>query len=206
MRHLLISLLETFKERLTTMNQLNEADLDVLGDFEELDGFEEQEHGRSRRKAPSAGKIAVISVITVVVLAVIGFFAVRAMWPSSEKIAGEVAQEVLDAPDAQTHTAKSKDGEIEVVTSAELNSYAIKVKGVPHAPQNSEYQLYLSDKDNALRPSTLLGGQPNDEWVGVRNELNTTREIHVTIVTEGGQQRPPANDVVAIQIPEGAGK
>ena len=59
------------------MNEHNEADLDLLGDFDE------EESARNRRKAPSAGKIAIFSVITVVVLAVIGFFAVKAMWPLS---------------------------------------------------------------------------------------------------------------------------
>ncbi|MCT1685603.1 anti-sigma factor domain-containing protein [Pseudoglutamicibacter cumminsii] len=182
------------------MNEHNEADLDLLGDFDE------EESARNRRKAPSAGTIAIFSVITVVVLSVIGFFAVKAMWPSPAKMAAEVAKEVRDASDAVTHTTKTKDGEIELVTSAELNSFAVKVKGVPNAPEDNEYQLYLSDTENGLRPSTLLGAKPNDTWFGVRDELNTTREIHVTVVAQGGQQRPPAQDVVSIEIPQDSGK
>ncbi|MEX2549574.1 MAG: anti-sigma factor [Nitriliruptoraceae bacterium] len=109
--------------------------------------------------------------------------------------------ELLAAPDADVVTAESEDGSrARVVLSAEQGQAVVVTEGLPPAPSDRTYQLWLINADGAT-PAGLFDTEPDGRAATLlTGDLAGSAAIGVTLEPAGGSPQPTTDPVLAIEL------
>lgn len=141
----------------------------------------------------------------VLLVVVIGLAAVVAVLDSRiddlERLAGPVA-DVLTAPDAIALAAEGPgDANVALVASPTRGEGVFLVGGLPQAPDDHVYQLWLL-RDGQAEPAGLL--EVDDDGRGghvMTGDMTGVSAVAVTVEPAGGSPQPTTDPITVVELP-----
>lgn len=121
-------------------------------------------------------------------------------WAGSPPSEVTTASRIIDAKDAVRDTADIPGGgKTTVVHSEDLNRVVVMTQGLPQAPLNQVYELWLRDDRGLLKPAgTLAGGA--DTTVVLDGGLAGSTGVGITVEPSSGSEQPTSRPLAMLSL------
>jgi anti-sigma-K factor RskA len=137
-----------------------------------------------------------------VVLAVVGIGAVA--WQPWNQSTSQLtlADQVLQAPDAQAVSLEFPGGAKATVTASKSEGRAvITTEKMPPAPEGKVYELWLQRPDGSMEPAGVMPPVP-DQTLVLDGDVTAAVGAGITVEPAGGSDEPTGEPIALFEFPE----
>lgn len=110
--------------------------------------------------------------------------------------------QILAAPDVETVAVEGPDGAIaRVVMSASLGQAVFLTDGMPSAPENHVYELWLVHRHGPVTPAGIFDTDEHGRVTQlVSADMTTVAALAVTVEPPGGSPQPTSDPLMVVEL------
>ncbi|WP_210439219.1 anti-sigma factor [Nocardioides xinjiangensis] len=124
-------------------------------------------------------------------------------WVSDDAPRLTVAEQVLQAPDAQEVSVDlGEAGRATVVRSRSEDRAVIVTEDMVAAPDGKDYELWLQTPDEEMVPAGLMPDDP-DQTVVLDGSAAEAIAVGITVEPDGGSEQPTSDPIALFDLTEG---
>ena len=122
-------------------------------------------------------------------------------WRDEPERALTATERVLGAPDAESVSLSVAGADTTVVRSKAERRAVLVAQGMPAAPADKVYELWLQDETGHLEPAGLMP-QGSDHTILLEGDASESTGVGITVEPAGGSDRPTSSPIAVFDFAE----